>query len=172
MAVEVQTEYICAMAVEWHLLVVPPDEFKAIVAAVPVNNWSQTDKAFLGLSLQSGEEFGGLLVLFIILGTVEGVGAKALGCESCMPVHTEEGIFISTLPKQLNALVVAVQVACFGANVPIASCVARREAMKEGFGLSVWRKGRGAELISASSRQITETASLGMKVNGCAVFSP
>ena len=76
-AVQVDAEDIGAVVVERHLVLGPPDEFKTVIRAIPVDGRAEVEPSF-GLALNGRIYLRGFLVLFVEFGTVEGVRAEPL----------------------------------------------------------------------------------------------
>ena len=108
--------------VERYLRLVAANQFKAVVRTIPVDGWTEMDNPFC-LALQGSKQFGGVLVLFVVFGTIEGVRTPAFCAYASMPVQSYLLFDVSALVKGFHTTVVTVQCTCFRTLIAIAAGV-------------------------------------------------
>ena len=114
--------------VERHLRLASANQFKAVVRTIPVDGRTEMDNPFC-LTLQGRKQFGGVLVLFIIFGTIKGVRAPASTAYASVPVQANQLFGVSALIEGFHTAVVAVQGTCFRTLVAITTCEIGRKGM-------------------------------------------
>ena len=73
------------------------------------------------LALQGSKEFGGVFVLFVIFGTIEGVRTPASTAYASVPVQANLLFGVSALIEGFYTAVVAIQGTCFRTLIAIAT---------------------------------------------------